>query len=176
MKSIVWIAVVLLPIMAVTAAHAQSKVYTWTDAKGKMHLTDEPPPVDASIKDIVEAPQLTSAEIREQELERQRRMERREEDQEQGKVQDALRRAREADQRAREAIQRADEQTQQALDYRKRFGNTPTRRQQFKYKIRAEEQKAEDARAEAQRAIDQAKAAAEEARTAVGQPRQATMP
>jgi hypothetical protein len=176
MRSTVWAAAVVLSILAAAAVHAQSKVYTWTDAKGKLHITDEPPPGDASIKDIVEAPQLTSAEIRERELERQRRMERRETAQEQSRVQDALRRAREADQRAQEAVRRADEQTQEAIDYRKRFGNTPSRRQQFKYKIREEEQKAEDARAEAQRAIDQAKAAAEDARIAVGQSQQETKP
>ena len=66
-------------------------------------------------------------------------------------------------------FRRSDEQAQQALDYRKRFGNTPSRREQFKYKIREEDQKAEAARAEAQKAIDRAKAATEEARTALGQ-------
>jgi hypothetical protein len=55
-----------------------------------------------------------------------------------------------------------------ALDYRKRFGNTPSRRQEFKYKIRAEEEKALQSQAEAQRAVERAKALSEEARTAVG--------
>ena len=62
--------------------------------------------------------------------------------------------------------QKADEQTQRALDYRKRFGNTPSRREQFKYKIRAEDEKAEAARLEAQQAIDRARVASEEARAA----------
>ena len=173
MKSIVWVAVVVLTLMATSAAHAQEKVYTWTDAKGKLHLTDEPPPADASLKDIVESPQVSPAELRQNEQQRMRREETRLDEQRHSEIEDTLRRAREADQRAREAIQRADEQTQRALDYRKHFGNTPSRREQFKYKIREEEQKAEAARAEAQRAIDQAKAASEAARTAVSRQQEA---
>ena len=176
MKSIVWVAAVVFSIMAVSAAHAQNKVFTWTDAKGKLHITDEPPPVDASLKDIVESPPVSPAEVRQNEQQRMRRGEQRLDEQRQSATEETLRRALDADQRAREAIQRADEQTQQALDYRKRFGNTPSRREQFKYKIRDEEQKAETARADAQRAIDRAKAAAEEARIAAGQLQQETKP
>jgi hypothetical protein len=170
MKPVVWVVAAVLTILAASAAHAQNKVFTWTDAKGKLHITDEPPPVDASLKDIVESPPVSPAEVRQNEQQRMRRGEQRLDEQRQSGTEEALRRAREADQRAQEAIQRADEQTRQALDYRKRFGNTPSRREQFKYKIRDEEQKAEAARAEAQKAIDQARAAAEEARTAAGQP------
>lgn len=176
MKPIVWAAAVVLTIMAASAAHGQSKVYTWTDAKGKLHITDEPPPLDASLKDIVESPPVSPAEVRQTEQQRMRRDEKRLDGQRQSETEETLRRAREADQRAREAIQRADEQTQQALDYRKRFGNTPSRREQFKYKMRDEEQKAETSRIEAQKAIDRAKAAAEEARTAVSQSQQETKP
>ena len=165
MKPFVWIAAVVLSILAHTPVHAQSTVYTWTDAKGKLHITDEPPPADASLKDVVESAPLSP----QNELQRQRRSEKRIEEQRGVTTEEVLRRARAADEEAQQAIQRADEQTQQALDYRKRFGNTPSRREQFKYRIREEEQKAESARAEAQKAIDRAKAAAQEARTAINQ-------
>ena len=98
----------------------------------------------------------------------QRRVEARQDEQRRIEAEEALRRAREADDQARAAVQRAEEQTQQALDYRKRFGNTPSRRQEFKYKIRAEEEKAIQSQAEAQRAVERAQALSEEARTAVG--------
>ena len=173
MKSIVVVAATILALMMSSGAYAQSKVYTWTDAKGKLYITDEPPPLDARIKDVVEEPQLSPAETKQLEQQRQHREDSRLDDQRRSETEDALRRAREADQRAREAVQRADEQTQRALDYRKHFGNTPSRREQFKYKIREEEQKAEAARAEAQRAIDRAKAASEAARTAVSSPPEA---
>lgn len=176
MKSIVWAAAVVFSIMAATAAHAQSKVYTWTDAKGKLHITDEPPPVEASLKDVVESPPVSPAEVRQSEQQRMRQGEKRLDELRRSEMEETLRRAREADQRAQEAIQRADEQTRQALEYRKRFSNTAERRENYKYKIRDEEQKAEAARTEAQKAIDQARAAAEEARTAAGQLQQGTKP
>ncbi|MGE5257683.1 MAG: DUF4124 domain-containing protein [Hyphomicrobiales bacterium] len=173
MKPVAVVAAVILCLVVAAGAIAQSKVYTWTDAKGKLHITDEPPPLDANIKDVVESPQLTPIENRQLEQQRQLREDSRLDDKRRSAAEEALRRAREADQRAREAVQRADEQTQRALDYRKRFGNTPSRREQFKYKIREEDAKAEAARAEAQKAIDGAKAASEEARSAISQPQEA---
>jgi type IV secretory pathway VirB10-like protein len=170
MKSILISVTLFILAAAFSAAEAQNKVYTWTDARGRMHITDEPPPQDASVKDVVEAPPPPPpTELREREIQRERRRDERSEERQRSEVEDALRRAREADEAAQEAIRQADEQTQRALDVRNRFGNTPSRREQFKYKIRAEVEKAEAAQAEAQRAVDKAKAASEEARTAVGQ-------
>jgi hypothetical protein len=170
MKSILVCLTVFIWVAASSAAEAQNKVYTWTDAKGKLYITDEPPPVDASVKDVLEDSSVTPADARQRREQRLQRDEARRDEKRRSDLEDALRHAREADERAQEAIRRADEQTQQALDYRKRFGNTPSRREQFKYKIRAEEDKAEAARTEAQKAIDKARAAAEEARTAAAQP------
>jgi membrane protein involved in colicin uptake len=170
MKSMLMGVTILLWLIASSAACAQGKVYTWTDSRGKLHLTDEPPPAEASVKDVVEAPPVTPAEARQLQQQRQQRGEARLEEQRRSEVEERLRRSREADEQAQEAVRKADEQTQQALEYRKRFGNTPSRREQFKYKIRAEEEKAEAARAEAQRAIDRARAASEEARTSLNPP------
>ena len=117
---------------------------------------------------MVEHTEPTPAEARQLQGPQQRRVEARQDEQQRTEAEEALRRAREADDQARAAVQRADEQTRQALDYRKRFGNTPSRRQEFKYKIRAEEEKALQSQAEAQRAVERAKALSEEARTAVG--------
>jgi len=165
---LIWVALAFL-MAASSPAEAQNKVYTWTDARGKLHITDEPPPQEAKIKDILEAPQPTPEELKEREIQRRQRREARLEERQRTEVEDVLRRAREADEAAQEAIQRADEQTQKALEYRRRFGNTPSRREQFKYKIRAEEEKAEAARNAAQTAIDKAKATSEDARAAAGQ-------
>lgn len=170
MKSMILLAVLAIGLVANADAPAQSKVYTWTDPRGKLHITDEPPPVDASLREVVEESALTPGEARQRLQQRQQREEARLEDQRRSDVEGVLRRAREADERAQEAVRQADEQTQRALDVRKRFGNTPSRREQFKYKIRAEEEKAEAARDEAQRAIDTARAASEEARAVLNQP------
>ncbi len=170
MKSILIGVTLFLLVAASSPAEAQNKVYTWTDAKGKLHITDDPPPVEASIKDIAETPQVAPAEARQRQQQRLQRDDVRRDEKRRSDLEDSLRQVRDADEQAQEAIRRADEQTQQALEFRKRFGNTPSRREQFKYKIRAEEEKAEAARAEAQKAIDKARAASEQARTAVGQP------
>ncbi len=170
MKSMILLASLVIALVADTGAQAQSKVYTWTDSRGKLYITDDPPPVDASVKDVVEDSAVTPAEARQRQQQRLQRDEARLDDKRRSDLEGILRRAREADEQAQEAVQKADEQTQHALEYRKRFGNTPSRREQFKYKIRAEEEKAEAARAEAQRAIDTARAASEEARTALNPP------
>ena len=168
MKSIVWAAAVVLSIMAASAAHAQTTLHTWTDAKGLLHITDTPPPPDAKIKEVVEHTGPAPAEARQLQDQQQRRVEARQDEQQRTAAEEAARRAREADDQARAAVQRAEEQTQHALDYRKRFGNNPSRRETFKYKIRAEEEKAIQAQAEAQRAVERAQALSEEARTALG--------
>jgi hypothetical protein len=170
MKSILICVTLFMWVAASSVAEAQNKVYTWTDAKGKLYITDDPPPTDASVKDVVEDSSVTPTEARQRREQRLQRDEARQGEKRRSDLEDSLRRAREADEQAQEAIRRADEQTQQALEFRKRFGNTPSRREQFKYKIRAEEEKAEAARAEAQKAIDKARTASEQARTAVSQP------
>jgi membrane protein involved in colicin uptake len=170
MKSIPIGVMLLLALSAFSAAQAQNKVYTWTDSRGKLHITDEAPPAEASVKEVVEAPVVTPADARQREHRRQQSEEARRQEQRRSEIEERLRLSREADERAQEAVRKADELTQQALEYRKRFGNTPSRREQFKYKIRAEEERAEAARAAAQRAIDQARTAAEGARTALNPP------
>ena len=168
MKHLLSAAVVVCLLTILSPLNAQTTLYTWTDAKGGVHITDTPPPPDAKIKDVVEHTEPTPADARQLQDQQQRRVEGRQDEQRRTAVDEALRRAREADDQARAAVQRAEEQTQQAIDYRKRFGNTPSRRQEFKYKIRAEEEKATQSQAEAQHAVERAQALSEEARTAVG--------
>ena len=172
MKHLLFAAVVVVLLLTILSPisplNAQTTLYTWTDAKGRVHITDTPPPADAKIKDVVEHTESAPAEARPLQDPPQRRVEARQDEQRRIEAEEALRRAREADEEARAAVQRAEEQTQQALDYRKRFGNTPSRRQEFKYKIRAEEEKAIQSQAEAQRAVERARALSEEARKAVG--------
>lgn len=163
------VVVFLLTIISpISPLNAQTTLYTWTDAKGRVYITDTPPPPDAKIKDVVEQAEPAPAEARQLQNQQQRRVEGRQDEQRRTEAEEALRRAREADEEARAAVQRAEEQTREAIDYRKRFGNTPSRRQEFKYKIRAEEEKAIQSQAEAQRAVERAQALSEAARTAVG--------
>ncbi|MEJ5359607.1 MAG: DUF4124 domain-containing protein [Desulfobacterales bacterium] len=165
---ILGLACLIAAAVAVPAA-AQVKVYTWTDARGRLHLTDEPPPAGARLQEVVESEAARPAEeVRADEL-RRRRLEKRREAERREAAEELERRAREAEAAAQEAIRRAEAQEQRALEIRERFGNTPSRREQFKYRIRAEEENAAAARLEAQRALERARNAAEEARRAAGQ-------
>jgi Domain of unknown function (DUF4124) len=49
------VVVFLLTIISpISPLNAQTTLYTWTDAKGRVYITDTPPPPDAKIKDVVE--------------------------------------------------------------------------------------------------------------------------
>jgi hypothetical protein len=159
MWTIVPAMVAVLMVFPVSGVYAQGKVYTWTDARGNVHITDTEPPAQARVTDVVEDPVSVDAGQQRPEPkipygERTRR--------EQAEA--AGQRAMEAEREAQEAVRRADEQSRYAIEYRKRYSNTSERRENFKYKIRAEEEKAEALRLEALKAIDRARSASEEAR------------
>jgi hypothetical protein len=161
MWTIVPVMVAVLLIFPVSGAYAQGKVYTWTDARGNVHITDTEPPAQARVTDVVEDPASVSTEAGQQRPERKGpygERTRREQ------AEAAGQRAMEAEREAQEAVRRADEQSRYAIEYRKRYSNTSERRENFKYKIRSEEEKAEALRLEALKAIDRARSASEEAR------------
>jgi hypothetical protein len=161
MWTIVPAMVAVLLVFPVSGVYAQGKVYTWTDARGNVHITDTEPPAQARVTDVVEGPASVSADAGQQRPERKDpsgERARREQSEAAGQ------RAMEAEREAQEAVRRADEQSRYAIEYRKRYSNTSERRENFKYKIRAEEEKAEALRLEALKAIDRARSASEEAR------------
>ncbi|MCU0585277.1 MAG: DUF4124 domain-containing protein [Desulfobacterales bacterium] len=170
MKPATLLILLVLALAGPAPVDSQTRIYTWTDPKGRIHLTDEPPPPEAVVREIIDTEPLTpAAEAAELQLRKQRQQARREE-QQRRETAELTRRARQADEQAREAVRRAEEQIQQAIETRKRFGNTPSRREQFKYKIRAEDEKAVRLQEEAQRAVQEANALAEEARARAARP------
>ena len=162
MKGLLPIAVALVLFGTAPCALAQSKVYTWTDARGNVHITDTEPPAQGKVTDVLESPAGGSASSAAARTRRDALQERKS-----VVAQEAALRAREAEQEAQEAVRRADEQSRYAVEYRKRYSNTPERRENYKYKIRAEDEKAEAMRLEALKAVERARAASEEARTAL---------
>jgi len=162
MKGLLPIAVTLVLFGTTPCALAQSKVYTWTDASGNVHITDTEPPAQGKVTDVLESPAGGSAPSAAARTGRDALQERKS-----VVAQEAALRAREAEQEAQEAVRRADEQSRYAVEYRKRYSNTPERRENYKYKIRAEDEKAEAMRLEALKAVERARAASEEARTAL---------
>jgi hypothetical protein len=167
MRTIVSVLTAALLTLPGSGALAQGNVYTWTDARGNVHITDTEPPPQARVTDVLEAPAANSPDAgqlpppsRGAAAERTRRE----------TAESAVQRAAEAEREAQEAVRRADEQSRYAIEYRKRHSNTSERRENFKYKIRAEEEKAEALRLEALKAIDRARAASEEARPVLAPP------
>jgi hypothetical protein len=56
-----WISLLLL--FFVTADLSADKLYTWTDEKGNLHITENPPPKNAKTKDVMTYQPQTEAQI-----------------------------------------------------------------------------------------------------------------
>jgi len=161
--------VIILVFCAATVFGAERKIYTWTDERGNLHVTDEPPPTSAKVKEVETYQDQSVDEAGAIERELQQRQEQRQVEDLQEEVAQAQRNAVEADQKAEQATERARELTREAQEYVRRFGNTPERRKQFKYKIQARKEMAlaaQDAALEARALADQAKLDAEKLQAA----------
>lgn len=165
MKLVASMAIAVAIIGAGSWAPAQGTVYTWTDARGNVHITDTPPPEQGRVQDVIQPPAGAAGTPQPARTTRKAPEWTR-----QAEAESAVLRAREAETEAQEAVRRADEQSRYAIEYRKRFSNSPERRENFKYKIRAEEEKAEALRLEALKAVDRARAASEAAKASLAAP------
>lgn len=152
--------VVILVLCAATAYGAERNIYTWTDERGNLHVTDEPPPASAKVKEVETYQDQSADEAESIKRELRQREDQRRLEGLQDEVDQAQRLAAEAEQKAKEATERAQELTREAQEYVRRFSNTPERRKQFKYKIQARKEMAltaQDAALEARADADQAK-------------------
>jgi len=158
-----------LVLCAATVSGDERTIYTWTDERGNLHVTDEPPPPDAKLKEVETYREKTPEEIEYiEDMKEQREENRRIEDLQQ-EAEQARRDAADAQTKAIAATEQAETLTREAQEYVRRFGNTPERRKQFKYKIQAKKEQAlaaQDAALEARALADQAKQTANEKITA----------
>ena len=65
-----WISLLLL--FFVTADLSADKLYTWTDEKGNLHITETPPPKNAKTKDVTTYQPQTEAQIQKIEADKRR--------------------------------------------------------------------------------------------------------
>ena len=158
------LSVVLLLILFAGSNLGAQKLYTWTDEKGVLHITDNPPPKRARIKDVTKYREKTPQEIDaiQREKEDLRRKYEKEEQIERARKSELQ--AREADQRANEAVKQAQEKYEHNLEYIKRLSTTRDKRKQFRKKIQRLKDESEAAQTEAQMAAKQAQEAAQKAR------------
>ena len=150
---------------ATPAFGAERNIYTWTDERGNLHMTDEPPPANAKIKEVETYKDKSPEEVEALEQTQLGQAEKRRVENLQTEVEQAQRDAVKAEQNATAATERAQKLTQDAQKYVRRFGNTPERRKKFKYKIQAKKDEAlaaQDAALEARALADQAKLNVEE--------------
>ena len=165
MKIVISLTAVLLTFFFISPAVAQ-QIYTWTDEKGVLHMTNEPPPQNVKVDKVTPYKERSPAE--------ERQIERRHKQQQQANIrrqqQDELEavqlRARQAEEEAQEAIRKADDVYQQSLRTIEKYNNYKSRRKQFKKRIQKAKDEADAAQAEAKAAAERAKQAAEAAQIA----------
>ena len=129
-----------------------AKIYTWTDAKGNLHMSEEPPPENAKIKDVVDyTPEAVEGnETREGSSEQGQDspwIERKQQE-----ARDARKQAETAAREARAAQEKANQAVQKANEYISTHNRNQYMRRAYKYEMR--------------KVADEAKAAQEQARVA----------
>ncbi len=165
MKILIPAAALIITLAGTSGIYAE-KLYTWTDKKGIIHITDAPPPQNARAKEVTsyseKTPQQTDAiERKKQQL--------REINQRYDKMEAARQaelEAREAEKRADAAMEKAQEQYQQNQEYIRRLSSTKGKRKQFRKKIERLKRETEADQAAAKSARLQAEEAAQKAQTA----------
>ena len=139
------------------------KLYTWTDAQGVIHITEDPPPQNASRESVTVYPPKSTQQI--DAIERKKQQLR--QDYKQFEKRQAARQAeieaREAQQRAQEAIQKVQQETEENQEYVRRLSSTQQKRRQFRKKIERIKNETEAAQAEAKKAEEEADAAVKKA-------------
>ena len=166
MKSMQTIAAfLLLCLVPVTGINAD-KVYTWTDEKGVTHITETPPPPNATDRDVIEYVPKTKAEesaIRES---RQQSREAQQKQQVVAEAREMRRRAEEARARADELKAEADQLFQQSEEFKMKTSNTIRRWQMNKSTRLQFEQQAAEAQRRAMAADQEASQLEKRAREA----------
>ena len=57
------VGIILMLLFFVNTEVSADKLYTWTDAKGNLHITEHPPPQNAKTRDVMTYKPLTEAQI-----------------------------------------------------------------------------------------------------------------
>ena len=142
------------------------QVYTWTDEKGNLHVTDTPPPPKSKVKDTLEYQEKTSQEIQKLKLHQNIRQDQKLGETVRQRADAAAKRAAKADQEAQEASQKAADAYENAMRTYNTFGKTKEKRKKFKKRIRRAFDQAEAAQARAAEVAENARQAQEDARSA----------
>ena len=151
--------IIVIFFLATTAPVSADKVYTWTDKDGNVHITNEPPPEGANVRDVIKYKPQSEEEVmknqrqqqmRENAVDRKRKLE---------EAQNSELKAKKSAEEAKKARGKADAAVKDAKEYIDTHDQNQYMRRAHKYEMK---KKADEAEA----AVDQADAAAEKARKA----------
>jgi hypothetical protein len=125
------------------------QVYTWTDKDGNMHITAEPPPKNAQVKDIIEYEPPPDKTVPDTEQRRHSEAETASSEPESDEVRQARKEAEKAREEAEIASAKAEELTKAAEKYIQTHSQNEYMRRAHQYQMR---KAAEDAKAAQERA------------------------
>jgi hypothetical protein len=149
--------IIIIFFFATTGPVSADKVYTWTDKDGNVHITNQPPPQGAKVRDVIKYKPQSEEEVmknqrqqqmRENAVDRKRKLE---------ETQNAELKAQKAAEEAKIARDKADAAVKDAKEYIDTHDRNQYMRRAYKYEMKKKA-------SEAEAAVDQAKAAAEKAR------------
>jgi hypothetical protein len=171
-KSVILTATFFMVILVFSSGSAQ-QIYTWTDANGVVHLSDQAPPQDVSVDEVLKYPEKTPQQQQaiEEKIEQQRqRLERLDRI---DAAQRAALEARRAEEKARQAKAEAEAELRANQEYVRQLSNRRWKRRKFRKRIERIKIETEATMAEAAAAAQQAEEAARkasEAAAAAGKP------
>jgi hypothetical protein len=151
--------IIIIFFLATTGPLSADKVYTWTDKDGNVHITDQPPPEGANVRDVIKYKPQSEEEVlqnqrqqqmRENAVDRKRKLE---------EAQNAELKAQKAAEEANITRGKAETAVKDANDYIDTHDRNQYMRRAHKYEMKKKA-------GEAEAAVDQANAAAEKARKA----------
>ena len=125
------------------------QVYTWTDKDGNMHITAEPPPKNARVKDIIEYEPQTDIAVQDAEQQQDSEASVSRDEQASDEVRRTRAQAEKARQEAETAIAKAEEATKAAEKYIETHSQNEYMRRAHQYQMR---KMADDAKAAQERA------------------------
>jgi len=158
--------IILMVFVATASTLLAEEVYTWTDESGNLHITEEPPPKNARVKDIIHYQPESGKAIQEQEH-RERLDERlREKKRRLHEAQQARTEAEKARKEAEAARARAREVARRSEEFIKTHDTNQYMRVAFKYEIKKAIEDAKLAEQQARAAEEKAAAAEKKAQLA----------
>ena len=151
--------IIIIVFFATTGPLSADKVYTWTDKDGNVHITDQPPPEGAKVRNVTTYKPQSEKEVMKNQRQQQMRENAVDRKRKLAEAQNAELEAQKAAEEAKITRGKADAAVKDAKGYIDTHDRNQYMRRAHKYEMKKKA-------GEAEAAVDQANAAAEKARKA----------